>query len=140
MDGCYKKVFQRAEEGKQNLNAMNKSLIWAKNAEQRGFVGFPAQNPLGKNFYNDANKTVEEQRQMLFTLANSHRGCYTPIFANQTKCLPVTTTTEPAATVAIPVPISAKALTEPPQKKEENVLLNAVLVGLGIVVFVKLIS
>lgn len=125
---------------------MNKSLTWGNTDNKYGFADFPAQRHLNQNF---TDSVVKNGKELLFTLANKCRGSYEPIFSNETKCFDVKTpetTTSSSGGVSGGVSIvsvdlkSSKDLTEPPKKEQDKTILNAILIGLGVALAVKIIS
>ena len=122
------------------------------------FTGFPDQNVLNQNFEDTTIKSAQEQKETYFRIATACKDWYTPVFSNDVEQFP-----KPAPTPDVPVVSielkevkreqpqsatttptlaedSAKALTMPPIKIEERTLLNALLIGLGAALVVKILS
>lgn len=134
-----------------------RQLQYAEDVVKKGFTGFQWQNELNKNFANERRKSAQEQIDFIFTKANNCRLDYNPVFPTDRRKLPVSDADAPVmqeelkAVVSI-VPISAesltppvnstKDLTKPPLKTlfTQDETLNAVLIGLGVFVFLKIIS
>ena len=99
------------------------------------------------NFSGDPQQTKQE----IFGMANQCRWWYQPIFADQSKYLPnqnrqaqvplfpAVQPTEVKPTSEVQPPAAAEA-PKPPEKLEENVLLQALVVGAGFFVLYKLLS
>ena len=127
-----------------------RQLQYAEDVVKRGFAGFNWQNQFNDNFADDRVKTVQQQVDYIFNIANNCRGeDYKPLFTNDKEVLPVQEITpkEKVEAVVTIVPVkeeelkSTKALTEPPkQQAKQDELLNAVLIGLGVIVVLKILS
>lgn len=134
-----------------------KQLQYAEDVVFKGFAGFPAQNPFNNNFLNDSRRTVQEQINYLFGIANSCRKDYKPVWSGETKYLPIKDDSGnvvksinpvmPTESVVTIIPVSESEfkskieLTEPPkQQTNQDDLLNAVLIGLGAIVVLKILS
>ena len=117
------------------------------------FTGFQDQNVLNQNFSDTVIKSSEEQKATYQKVANAcSSNWYKPIFDNEKKSETNSDKTEvkPVEVKAEVVPIDLKselpepktteALTIPPVKIEQNDLLNAVLVGLGVVFVLKILQ
>lgn len=105
------------------------SLKYSKNAVIKGFAGSDAFIKTGK-FADDVVVTPEQRVNDINQKANCCRDWYEPIFANESKYLPVKTKVEAAVVMSAP---------KPPMTEENN-LMNIVLLGLGIFVIYKLVS
>jgi hypothetical protein len=134
-----------------------RQLQYAEDVVKKGFTGFQWQNELNKNFANERRKSAQEQIDFIFTKANNCRLDYNPVFPTDRTKLPVSNADAPVmqeelkAVVSI-VPISAESLTPPVNSTEDltkpplktlftqDETLNAVLIGLGVFVFLKIIS
>ena len=134
-----------------------RQLQYAEDVVKKGFTGFKWQNELNKNFANERRKSAQEQIDFIFTKANNCRLDYNPVFPTDRTKLPVSNADAPVmqeelkAVVSI-VPISAESLTPPVNSTEDltkpplktlftqDETLNAVLIGLGVFVFLKIIS
>lgn len=136
-----------------------RQLQYAEDVVKKGFTGFQWQNQLNKNFADERRKSAQEQIDFLFTKANNCRLDYNPVFPTDRRKLPVSTNDvadtpvkEIKAVVTI-VPVSEESLTPPPVKSSQELTkpplktlltqdetLNAVLIGLGVFVFLKIIS
>lgn len=104
------------------------------------------------NFSGDPQQTKQE----IFGMANQCRWWYQPIFADQSKYLPnqnrqaqvplfpAVQPTEVKPTSEVQPPAAAvmpqNEAPKPPEKLEENVLLQALVVGAGFFVLYKLLS
>jgi hypothetical protein len=126
-------------------------LQYAEDVVKRGFTGFQWQNQFNQNFADESRKSIQQQIDSLFTLANQHRCDNVPEFADESKYLPVKEVSpkEKVEAIVSIVPVdlkeselaTAKPLTQPPiQQTKQDDLLNAVLLGLGIVVVLKILS
>jgi hypothetical protein len=116
------------------------SLKYSKNAVIKGFTGIPDQFALyGQNntFVGGTTKTVQEQINEINMIANDCRGWYKPIFSGESQFLPVN---KPQDVSTIVAEIELKSAPEPPNKKEENVIVNALILGAGIFVLYKILS
>ena len=129
---------------------MNQSLVYGKDAVKIGFADYT-----DRIFVDTPVKTAAQQEDYVKSLANKCRSWYEPVFADQSKYLKVDNPTTPATEKNVEVvkidlkeePVKTtdvKALTQPPQqttiKSQEDVLLNAVLLGLGVFVFLKIVD
>lgn len=113
------------------------------------FTGFPGQTKLNQNFADTVIKSSEEQKATYKKVAAACDNWYAPIFDDAPK-EPSTESVAVAAGAVEVIPIdlksepaeekSAEALTLPPLKIEQNDLLNAVLVGLGVVFVLKILE
>jgi len=127
-------------------------LQYAEDVVKRGFTGYQWQTVLNQNFANDSRQSIQTQIDSLFTLANQKRCNNVPDFADESKYLPVKEVSpkEKVEAIVSIVPVdlkeskelnTAKQLTQPPiQQTKQDDLLNAVLLGLGIVVVLKILS
>lgn len=121
------------------------------------FTGFPDQTVLNQNFQDTTIKSSQEQKDTYFRVATACQDWYTPVFSNDVVTPPKSAPTpevpvvsielkevkreEPKASVTTsPAENSAQALTMPPIKIEERTLLNALLIGLGAALVVKILS
>ena len=115
------------------------------------FTGFPKQNTLNQNFKDTTIKSAEEQKETYYRISNYCRDWFTPVFSNDVARFPEAPTAnvevisvELKETVkegkAEAPTTDSKALTIPPVKIEESTLLNALLIGLGAALVVKIIS
>lgn len=128
---------------------MNKQLVYKSKV---GFVNGISQNfsnALTPTFYNEAVGTPEMKKDYVFGTANQCRWWYEPIFANETKYLPVQNDVKELPVVIEPEIISIdeftnfdtkEELTLPPKQKQEELLMNALVVGLVAVVVFKILS
>jgi len=136
-----------------------RQLQYAEDVVKKGFTGFQWQNQSNKNFAFERTKSVQEQIDFIFTKANNCRLDYNPVFPTDRKKLPISNEVsdvpvlkeELQAVVKI-VPVSEQSLnaqvksteelTKPPLKTllTQDETLNAVLIGLGVFVFLKIIS
>lgn len=134
-----------------------RQLQYAEDVVKKGFTGFQWQNQMNKNFADERRKSAQEQIDFLFTKANNCRLDYNPVFPTDRRKLPVSNDVAPKeeikAVVTIvpvseesltqkPVPKSTEDLTKPPIKTllTQDETLNAILIGLGVFVFLKIIS
>lgn len=128
-----------------------RQLQYAEDVVKRGFTGFQWQTQFNQNFANDSRQSIQTQIDSLFTLANQKRCNNVPEFADESKYLPVKEVSpkEKVEAIVSIVPVelkdselaTAKPLTQPPtQQTKQDDLLNAVLLGLGIVVVLKILS
>jgi hypothetical protein len=137
-----------------------RQLQYAEDVVKKGFTGFQWQNQLNKNFADERRKSAQEQIDFIFTKANNCRLDYNPVFPTDRRKLPVSNTDvsvpeEIKAAVVTIVPVSEQSLTksQPPVKSAQDLTippiktlltqddtLNAVLIGLGVFVFLKIIS
>lgn len=114
------------------------------------FTGFPQQNVLNQNFKDTTIKSAEEQKQTYYRISNYCRDWFTPVFSDD-----VVPQEAPAASVEVvsvelketvkegeqpSKTTDSKFLTVPPIKIEESTLLNALLIGLGAALVVKIVS
>jgi len=124
------------------------------------FTGFPDQSTLNQNFDNTRIGSSDEQRATYERVAGAcAKEWYKPIFDTQPKTVeeaPDGSVTIVAAGVEVvpvdlkeenpsvakdaPKDTSSQTLTIPPMKIEQNTLLNAVLIGLGVVFVLKIID
>lgn len=123
---------------------MNTS-IWSN------FTGFQDQNVLNQNFSDTVIKSSEEQKATYERVANAcATDWYKPIFDNEVEKTVGDKTDVKTEVKAEVVPIDLKNelsepkttedLTIPPVKIEQNDLLNAALVGLGVVFVLKILE
>jgi hypothetical protein len=103
---------------------MNELLKYGKDSVKVGFADS------GTNFYDASYPPKDVQINYVNTLANNCRSWYEPIFASDSKYLPVS---DASITSAID-------LTQPPQESKNNVLMNALLFGGVAIVLYKLFS
>ena len=128
---------------------MNTS-IWSN------FTGFQNQNVLNQNFSDTVIKSSEEQKATYERVAGYCKSWYAPVFASDK----VSTNSDSDNTSVgvgvgvevVPVDLkenvsepkvsesTTQALTIPPMKIEQNDLLNAALVGLGVVFVLKILE
>lgn len=118
------------------------------------FTGFPSQSKLNQNFSDTVIKSSQEQKATYEKVANACDNWYAPVFSDEQKTPPETVTTTIVGTgvvEVVPVDLknesevkateqSSKDLTVPPIKIEQNDLLNAVLIGLGVVFVIKILD
>lgn len=107
------------------------SLKYSKNAVIKSFS---ASNEAVGNaqFADDVTLTPLQRVDEINTQANNCRSWYEPTFADESKYLPVSKKADAV--------IIAASLTTPPNKAEDNELMNVILVGLGVFVIYKLLS
>lgn len=118
------------------------------------FTGFPSQSKLNQNFSDTVIKSASEQKATYEKVATACDSWYAPIFDDVPQ-EPATTEVAIATGTVEVVPIelkseekpaepatanTAQALTIPPIKIKQNDLLNAVLVGLGVVFVIKILE
>lgn len=119
------------------------SLKYAKNAVIKGFVGVPDQtNIFGQNntFADASTATAQQRIDEIFSMSNNCRDGST-IFSDEKAFLPVSQEYITAQAVLIaPSGKSSGELTEPPKKKKEHNLRNALLIGAGVFVLYKILS
>jgi hypothetical protein len=122
---------------------MNTS-IWSN------FTGFQSQNTLNQNFSDTVIKSSEQQKATYERVAGYCKSWYAPVFASDK----VSTDSDNSTSVGVGVGVevvpvdlkenvsepSTQALTIPPMKIEQNDLLNAALVGLGVVFVLKILE
>ena len=122
------------------------SIKYSKNAVIKGFTGIPDQFALygqDNTFVGDIPKTIQEQVNQINTIANDCRDWYKPIFSGESQYLPVN---KPQDVSTIVAEIELKSVNElksapkPPNKKEENEIINALILGAGIFVLYKILS
>ena len=114
------------------------SLKYSKDAVIKGFTGIPNQFKLygEDNTWADAVVRTPEQRiNEVHAMANNCRWNNQPIFANESQFLPVDKNMLVASGMAV---VTKKP--EPPKKAEDDTLMNAVLLGVGVFVLYKLLS
>jgi hypothetical protein len=122
---------------------MNTS-IWSN------FTGFQSQNTLNQNFSDTVIKSSEEQKATYERVAGYYKSWYAPVFASDKDLTDSDNSTSVGVGVGVEVvPVdlkenvsepSTQALTIPPMKIEQNDLLNAALVGLGVVFVLKILE
>jgi hypothetical protein len=116
------------------------SLKYSKDAVIKGFTGIPNQFKLygEDNTFADAVVRTPEQRvNEINAMANNCRWGNEPIFADETQFLPVNKDSlVKSGTVTT---LTAKK-PEPPKKAQDDTLVNAVLIGVGVFVLYKLLS
>jgi hypothetical protein len=122
---------------------MNTS-IWSN------FTGFQSQNTLNQNFSDTVIKSSEEQKATYERVAGYCKSWYAPVFASDKVLADSDNSTSVGVGVGVEVvPVdlkenvsepSTQALTIPPMKIEQNDLLNAALVGLGVVFVLKILE
>lgn len=122
------------------------TLTWSN------FTGFPDQSILNQNFADTQVKSSEEQKATYEKVAHAcEKPWYSPIFSNDEKPAIVSSGigVVVGAVEVVPVELKenkldskpdAKPLTIPPIKIEQNDLLNAVLIGLGVVFVFKILQ
>jgi hypothetical protein len=122
---------------------MNTS-IWSN------FTVFQSQNTLNQNFSDTVIKSSEQQKATYERVAGYCKSWYAPVFASDK----VSTDSDNSTSVGVGVGVevvpvdlkenvsepSTQALTIPPMKIEQNDLLNAALVGLGVVFVLKILE
>ena len=123
------------------------SIKYSKNAIIKGFTGIPDQFALygqDNTFVGDVPKTIQEQVTQINSIANDCRDWYKPIFSGESQYLPVN---KPQDVSTIVAEIELKSLSpneksapKPPNKKEENEIINALILGAGIFVLYKILS
>lgn len=114
------------------------------------FTGFPQQNVLNQNFKDTTIKSADEQKETYFRISNYCRDWFAPpVFSNDVVPAPQASANVEVISVELKeavkegkadTPTDSKALTIPPVKIEESTLLNALLIGLGAALVVKIIS
>ena len=122
---------------------MNTS-IWSN------FTGFQSQNTLNQNFSDTVIKSSEQQKATYERVAGYCKSWYAPVFASDKDLTDNDNSTSVGVGVGVEVvPVdlkenvsepSTQALTIPPMKIEQNDLLNAALVGLGVVFVLKILE
>ena len=110
----------------------NKHLIYAKNATKLGFTD--AIN----NFSEVGSLNVVNKKEYVFDKANKCRWWYQPLWKGETKYLP-NGSPQPTEDVVNSPNVDVFALTLPP-KKQDNTIMNALLIGAGIFIVFKLLS
>ncbi len=118
--------------------------------------GTKAFTDYNNQFVDSNRKTVQEQKDYIFSIANQCRGWYLPEFADDHKYMPVSKPVvlekkDDGEIVEVPIVqvgelnassptnTSAQYLTVPPDKKDESdKLLQYVLIGIGAIVVYKL--
>lgn len=96
------------------------SLKYSKDAVIKGFTGMP---------------TPQQRVNEINAMANNCRMFNQPIFADETQFLPVD-----SALVNTEVSVVVGKKPEPPKKAQDDTLMNAVVLGLGVFVLYKLLS
>lgn len=120
------------------------SLKYSKDAVIKGFVGvpvpdqFPVFGEEGLKFADTVSKPRQQTINELFEMANNCRWWYQPSFADDTKYLQTKPVEEQKSSVAKTNAIIVD--TKPPQKVEDNTLINVVVLGAGIFILYKLLS
>lgn len=118
------------------------------------FTGFPNQSTLNQNFSDTTIKSSEEQKATYEKVATYCNNWYAPIFSDEKPTIPETISSTIIGTgvvEVVPVDLkseseatkpkeSSKDLTIPPIKIEQSDLLNAVLIGLGVVFVIKILQ
>ena len=112
----------------------NKSLKYSKSATKVGFA-----NVENSNFSDDPNMTPEEQKNTIFSMANSCRDWYKPEFANEHKYLHVPANINTSAVWAVD-PSLEKEQSGIQCNKGYSCFVKGLLVGLGIAVVIKILS
>lgn len=121
------------------------------NTRWLNFTGFPDQTILNQNFSDTQIKSSEEQKATYEKVASACDSWYAPAFADEVKpelavaagaieVIPVDLKDSSETTDATTNSTDSKSLTIPPIKVEHNDLLNAILVGLGVVFVLKIID
>jgi len=110
------------------------SLKYSKDAVIKGFSGSD-QFVQTSMFADDIVKTPLQRVDEINTMANDCRDWYEPIYADERKYLPVSTS--PSSTSASVIVV---ANTKPPMRVKENELMNVLLIGAGVFVLYKLLS
>ena len=103
---------------------MNELLKYGKDSVKVGFAD------MGNNFYDASYPPKDVQINRVNTIANTCRSWYEPIFASDSKYLPVSDD----------IVVSAMELTQPPKQSQNNNIMNALLVGGVAIVLYKLFS
>ncbi|MBM3201307.1 MAG: hypothetical protein FJZ56_02740 [Chlamydiae bacterium] len=122
------------------------------------FTGFPNQTVLNQNFQDTIIKSSQEQKDTYFRVATACQDWYTPVFSNDVVIPPKSASVPEVPVVSIelkevkreepkssatassaPAENSPQGLTMPPIKIEERTLLNALLIGLGAALVVKIL-
>jgi hypothetical protein len=128
---------------------MNKQLVYKSKI---GFLNVLSQNfsnDMTPTFYNESVGTAQMKKDYVFGAANNCRWWYEPIFSNETKYLPVQEDVKELPVVIEPQNVSIAELTNfdtkeeltlPPKQKQEELLMNALVVGLVAVVVFKILS
>jgi hypothetical protein len=107
------------------------SLKYSKDAVTVGFVGKPDMaggysfNHYGQNFADAIDRTVQEQVDLVNSKANNCRGSYEPVFASDSKYLPVSNPllnpcTGENSGATLVGGIGVIQLTEVPKKQEDG--------------------
>jgi len=110
------------------------SLKYSKDAIIKGFTG--NQFLHGDNTFADTVVRTPEQRvNEINAMANNCRMFNQPIFANESQFLPVDKSALVNTEVAVAI-----GKPEPPKKAQDDTLMNAVILGLGVFVLYKLLS
>jgi hypothetical protein len=112
------------------------SLQYSKDAVIKGFVGIPDQFAIygENNTFSDVNtKTVQENRDEIYQMANNCRCYFEPQFKDECQYIPCDSDKSSSSINILLAPA-------PPIKKEENMLLYAFLIGVGVFVVYKILS
>jgi hypothetical protein len=114
------------------------SLKYSKDAVIKGFTGMPDQFKLygqDNQFADAVFRTPEQRVNEINAMANNCRWNNQPIFADESQFLPVNKEMLVASGMAV---VAKKP--EPPQKAQDDTLMNAALIGVGVFVLYKLLS
>ena len=115
------------------------SLKYSKDAVIKGFTGIPDQFKLygeDNTFVDTVVRTPQQRVNEINAMANNCRMWNQPIFAGETQFLPV----DKNALVKTEVAVLVGKKPEPPKKAQDDTLMNAVLIGVGVFVLYKLLS
>lgn len=116
----------------------NKNLTYSKGAKKSFVDGY-----FNKKFASNPT-AVSNSETFIYDLANEHRQFFKPIFANESQYLPNTIksglNSDYSETLDVTSnlsnsrsqSISSQSLTIPPNKKSNNLLLKAVVLGAGL--------
>jgi len=119
------------------------SLKYSKDAVIKGFVGVPDKFPIfgeeALKFTDTPNKPRQQTINELFQMANNCRWWYQPSFADDTKYLQ-TKPVDVGALIEKKIQLPDTEDTTPPQKVEQNTVMNALILGAGIFILYKLLS
>lgn len=119
------------------------SLTYSKDAKIKGFTGIPDQFKLygeDNTFADSVVRTPAQRVNEINAMANNCRFWNEPSFSDESKFLPVDKDMLVKSGVASGVAIAVAKKPEPPKKAQDDTLMNAVLVGVGVFVLYKLLS
>ena len=115
------------------------SLKYSKDAVIKGFTGIPNQFKLygeDNTFTDEVVRTPQQRVNEINAIANNCRMFNQPIFADESQFLPV----DKNALINTEIAVVVGKKPEPPKKAQDDTLMNALLLGVGVFVLFKLLS